>query len=297
MKRNDILLRSYMFLPAYNRKFITKALEGNADAIILDMEDSVPPAKRSEARMIIKEFSENHTFNNKRVFIRINEMTTQDFVEDISELTLQGIDGFMPSKINNAEDLVFLDKLLDFFERKKGFEHNTFLLTPLIETTAAVANINEIAKASDRLVALCFGGEDYLNDLGSVYIYQETAFVMPRAMIVNAARSNGLLPIDTPYLNISDIEGFEEKGRLAYKNGFAGCLLVNPKQIESANKVFMPDEEKVHYSQNVLKAVEQARKGNNGSIVMLNGGMIGPPMEKRALSVIKQIELIERNKR
>ena len=159
----------------------------------------------------------------------------------------------------------------------------------MIETTKAVDNVSEIAKASSRLVALCFGGEDYLNDLGSVFTYQESAFVYPRAILVNAARANGLLPIDTPYLDIKDIDGFKEHCVIAYKNGFAGGLILSPRQIEAANTAYTPDEEKVNLSKRVIDAVRQANEEGVSGVAMLDGTMVGPPMRKRAETVLKQI--------
>lgn len=287
-----LLLRSFMFLPAYNTKFIDKALGSDADALILDMEDSVPKAQRQVARENIIAYSEKGLLSKKNIFIRINELNTKDFAEDITQLVVSDILGFMPSKVETAEDVVFIDKLLEVLELKNNFPVGTFKLAPLIETTKAIVNINEIAKASKRLVALCFGGEDYLNDLGSTYTYQESAFIIPRAMVVNAARAEELLPIDTPYLNIADLEGFEIKEREAYKNGFAGCLILNPKQIEPANRAFSPDEEKVAYSKRVIEAVKLAEVENQSGVVMLDGGMVGPPMRKRAKTVLEQYELI-----
>lgn len=292
--QDNILLRSFMFLPAYNERFIEKAVAGNADAIILDMEDSVPKNKRAEAREIIKECHKKGMFSDKKTFIRINTSDSEDFVWDLSTLCLEDIDGFMPSKIESADDIKFLNKLLSFLEIQKGFRNEKFLLAPLIETTKALENVNEIAKSSERLVALCLGGEDYLNDLGSVYTYQETALVIPRAMVVNAARANGLLPIDTPYLRIADIEGLEEHSILSYRNGFAGALLVNPKQIDVVNKSYMPDEKKYEVSRAILEACEDAEKRGE-SIVMYDGAMVGPPMRKRAEAVVRQIKLIEEN--
>lgn len=292
MKR-DILLRSFMFLPAFNRKYIYKAIESEADAIILDVEDSVPETKRKEAREIVKELASTGLFENKKVFIRINELGTKDFVEDISELMVEGIDGFMPSKINTAEDVVFIDKLLSFLEMKKDIPVGTYFLTPLIETTKAINNVHSIAESSDRIIALCLGGEDYLNDLGSVYTYQESALEVPRAMVVNAARSNGLLPIDTPFLNINDLHQFEDNEKKAYKNGFAGCLLVNPKQIQAANRAFSPDEEMISHAQRVMDAVQNSILKDGASVVMLDGGMVGPPMRKRAELIMKQKRLID----
>ena len=209
----------------------------------------------------------------------------------MSELILPGICGLMPSKIRTAEDIVFIDKLLTFFEIKNGLPEGQIALAPLIETTDSVANVDKIASASDRLIALCLGAEDYLNDLGSTYIYQESALVVPRANMVNAARMNGLLPIDTPYLNVRDIDGFKENSKQAYKNGFAGRLILGPRQVEAANEVFLPDEEQVARARRVIEAVEEANRTGVSGVAMLDGGMVGPPMLKRARTIMKQIEL------
>lgn len=290
MIKDELRLRSFMFLPAHNKKFLDKAIASEADAIILDLEDGVPHFRRVDARENIVSYSAQGLFDQrKNIFIRINPIDTNDFIVDIDELTLSSIDGFMPSKVDTAEDIVFLDRLLDFYERKKNLPVGKFKLAPLIETTKAIGNINEIAKASDRLVALCLGGEDYLNDLGSVFTYQESALMYPRAVLVNAARANHLLPIDTPFLDIKNVEGFKEHGVIAYKNGFAGCLILSPRQIEAANKAFSPDEDKVSLSRRVIEAVRLASEEGISGVAMLDGTMVGPPMWKRAETVLKQI--------
>lgn len=289
-----MLLRSFMFLPAYNRKFIDKALGSEADALILDLEDSVPNGQRQEARDNIIEYAERGAFSGHKIFIRINNLGTKDFVEDVFQVCVNGITGFMPSKIEYDEDIIFIDKLLEIMEIKNGIKVGTFKLAPLIETAKAVANINKIAGASKRLVALCFGGEDYINDIGSTYTYQETAFIMPRSMVVNAARANGLLPIDTPFLNINDIEGFQKNELEAYKNGFAGCLLLNPKQIDIANRVFSPSEDEILFSKKIIGAIEEAKESKKMGVAMLDGTMIGPPMRKRAEAVLSLCDIIDK---
>ena len=289
MSEKRLKLRSFMFLPAHNKKFLDKAVTCAADAVILDLEDGVPPFKRQEARENIISYNNQGLLKNKKIFIRINPIDTNDFINDIEELTLSDIDGFMPSKADNAKDIEFLDRLLDFFERKKDIPSGQFMLAPLIETTKALDNISQIASASNRLVALCLGAEDYLNDLGSVFTYQESALVYPRAMLVNAARANGLLPIDTPYLDIRDVEGFKKNETLAYKNGFAGCLILSPRQIDAANEAFSPDAEKVELSRRVISAVREASEAGISGVAMLDGTMVGPPMRKRAETVLKQI--------
>ncbi len=291
MERN-ILLRSMMFLPAYNRHFVDKALDSEADALILDVEDSVPIELKQSARDVIREYSCEGKFRKKNIFIRINEIGTKDFAEDVCQLILPGILGIMPSKIKSEKDIIFLDYLLDMFEIQKGYMKGSILLAPLIETTHALTRVDDIAQASKRMVALCFGGEDYLSDLGCIYTYQTSAFVYPRAKIVNAARMARIQPIDTPYLDISDLEGLELQASEAYKNGFAGNLVLNPKQIECINRTFMPEQSDVAYAQNILNTVKIAKEKGKNNLAMYQGRMIGPPMRKRAETVIKQMEML-----
>ncbi len=290
MLDGHLRLRSFMFLPAHNTKFLDKALVSGADAIILDLEDGVPLARRKEARANIVSYAEKGLLDRRRnIFIRVNPIDTDDFIPDIEEMTLECVDGFMPSKVDTAKDIEFLDRLLGFFERKKGYPAGKYKLAPLIETTKALDNISEIAGACGRLTALCLGGEDYLNDLGSVFTYQESALAYPRALLVNAARANGLLPIDTPYLDIKNTEGFREHCLAAYKNGFAGGLVLSPRQIDAANEAFTPDEEKAALSRRVIEAVRNASEEGISGVAMLDGTMVGPPMRKRAETVLKQI--------
>ena len=106
-----------MFLPAHNRKFLDKALSSGADGLILDMEDGVPPVKRKEARENIVSYAKQRLLDQHRnIFIRINPIDTDDFIRDIEELSLECVDGFMPSKIDTAKDIEFLDRLFVFFE-------------------------------------------------------------------------------------------------------------------------------------------------------------------------------------
>lgn len=292
----DFLLRSMLFVPAYNTRFIDKALMGDADAIILDMEDSIPPELRQEARNTITGYFDRGAFKGKNIFIRINDLESKDFLEDIRQLVFEDLTGYMPSKIESEDDIKFLDKLLSLIEMERGWEKGKFLLTPLIESVSAIYRVNEIALASSRMLALCFGGEDYLNDLGSTYTHFEKAFLMPRSNIVNAARMAGIYPIDTPYLQLNDMEGYVREETEMYRMGFAGHLLINPKQIEAANECFSPSEEEIIFSKEIMEGAELARKEKASGISVHNGVMIGPPMLKRAKTVLKQNELILQKK-
>ena len=291
--RDDLLLRSFMFVPALNRRFIDKGLASRADAIILDLEDSVPPDKRGEARANLEEYAGSGLLSRKTVFVRVNEVGTADFAQDVFCVMHPDVDGLMPSKVRSASDIEFLDRLLSVLETRHGLPDGKLMLAPLVETTGAVADIHAIAHASGRLVALCFGGEDYLDDLESTYTYQTSAFAFPRASIANAARSAGLLPIDTPYLEIADVEGYKAAEREAYKVGFAGSLVLNPRQIDAANEVFSPSPEEVEYSRGVIAAIEQWKSERKSGVAMFDGVMVGPPMRTRAYRVMDQVRRIE----
>ncbi|MDO4585850.1 MAG: CoA ester lyase [Planctomycetia bacterium] len=291
--KREFLLRSPMFVPAFNRRYIDKAILSDADALILDVEDSVPLENKQEAREILADYFSRGVFRDRQVFIRINALETSDFVADMEQLVFEDLDGYMPPKIHCAQDLVLVDNQLTLIERKHGYPNGKFVLAPLIESAAAIVHINEIAHASSRLIALCFGGEDYLDSMQSAYTHLTPAFIYPRNAIAIAARSAGLLPIDTPYLEISDAEGFMEEEREMYKMGFAGCLLLNPKQIELAHQAFSPLPEEIEHAEGVVAAIEEAMTRGTGMAVF-KGIAIGPPMRKLALKVLAQRDLIQR---
>jgi len=291
MIKNKYLLRSPMFVPAFNRRYLDKAISSNADALILDVEDSVPQEHKQEAREILIDYFAQGNFKGRQVFIRINSLNTEDFAADLEALAFNDLSGYVPPKIRNAEELRRVDEAVGETERRYGFPQGKFVLAPLVENAEAIANINEIARASERLIALCFGGEDYLDSMSSVYTHLKTAFEYPRNRIAVAARSAGLLPIDTPYLEINDAEGFVAEEREAYKIGFAGCLLLNPKQIESARQAFSPSREEIEHAEGVIAAIEEARTRGTGMAVY-EGVAIGPPMKKLAYKVLEQRDLI-----
>lgn len=292
MKNKRMLLRSMLFVPTYKEKFIDHAIESDADAIILDLEDSIPDQFKPHAREIIKSNIGKRVFKDTCTFVRLNPIESKLLFEDLQNVLHRDIDGFMPTKIYTAEDMIYYDKLITQLENEHGIEEGHFKFAPLIETTSAVMEVYDIAKASKRTVALCFGGEDYLNDLEGIHSEPPKTFDYPRAAIALAARAAGVLPIDTPYLAVRNTEGFLKEEQLSFEMGFAGCLLLHPIQIELAHKCFTPSEEEVERSINIVRAINDAKNKGSG-VAMLGDKMVGPPMRKRAEKVIEIMGLIE----
>lgn len=289
----EYLLRSMLYVPAYNEKLIEKSLTAPADAIIYDLEDSVPEVYKEEARDVLKKHILSGTFQNKLVFVRVNSLESQLLSEDLKHVLYKDIDGFVLPKITTAEDMKYLDDMLTKLESEHGIEEGHFKFIPLIETASAVMDILPIAKATRRTIALCFGGEDFLNDIQGTHGNPPHAFDYPRAAIVTAARAAGILPIDTPYLGIRDEDGFLQEKRLSYELGFAGVQILSPRQIAAANQCFTPDKEEVKRSQEIMEACQKAITEGTG-VAMYNGKMVGPPMKKRAEKVLALIEQISK---
>jgi len=156
MTQKNYLLRSLLFVPGNSTKLMLSASKTNADAIILDLEDSVLESEKANAREIIKEKVESGLFQNFHVLVRLNDRESGLLEDEIKTLTIEGIFGFILPKSQNEQDVIFLEKLLDKIEKEKGFPAGKFKIIPLIETTAAVLSIQKICNSSKRIIAVCF---------------------------------------------------------------------------------------------------------------------------------------------
>lgn len=289
-----MVLRSLLYTPAYRKKYMSSALGSGSDALIIDLEDSVPDIFKEEARKNIRDFLDLGLFAGHTTFIRLNPIESKLLFRDLESVFHPDVTGFMLTKIYSADDMIYYDKLISQLEIENGIEPCHFSFIPLIETTAAVMDVYKIAKASSRTVAIAFGGEDFLDNLTGIHGTPPRAFDYPRAAIALAARSARVLPIDTPYLTLDDEDGFMKEESISFEMGFAGCQLIHPKQIKLANKCFTPSEEEVSRSYSIVEAIKLSEQKGSG-VAMLDGMMIGPPMRKRAEKVIKYMESLEKH--
>lgn len=293
MGRSRYILRSMMFVPGHNEKLLLSASRSNADALILDTEDSVMPISNKQiARGMIKEKVSSGIFKNFYVFPRINNRESGHLLKDVSALTIEGITGFVYPKAKKGEDIYFFDKLLETIEYEKGFPVGTFKIVPLIETAAAVLNAQEICLASDRVVAIAYACEDFIADLEGIHDEEGKSLFVPRAMIAMVARAIGVIPIDTVHINVHDLEDLEKNVKLAKVLGFEGMLILHPKEIKIAHRHFSPSEKEVKDAKEVLRLSEEAEKIGKG-VAILNGKFIGPPMVIAAKKILQKHQLIK----
>lgn len=293
----DYLMRSMMFVPAHNERLMNSATKCEADVLLLDIEDSVQPRENKQvARDKIKEYVSQGRFANSRVFPRVNDRESGELLQDVYQLTIPGVEGFMYPKSQKGEDVYFFGKLLETIEYEKKIPVGTFKIIPLIETTGAVMNIQEICTACpNRVVAVAFGCEDFVTDLGGEHDLEGTSIFTARAMIAMGAKANGIVPIDTVHIKVHDLEDLEKNLVLSKKLGFEGMLVLNPKELPLCHKYYSPTQEEVEWAEEMLRLSEEAVAQGKG-VAVKDNKFIGPPMVKMARNIIKRFELSKRTR-
>ncbi|MDD2495367.1 MAG: CoA ester lyase [Tissierellia bacterium] len=293
MKEKKILTRSLMFVPAHNEKLMDSAIRRDADILLLDLEDSVQPTENKQiARDNIKRYISKGQLKNKVVFPRVNDRESGHLLQDVYQLSIDGISGFMYPKSKKGEDIYFFGKLLETIEYEKGLPIHTFKIIALIETPGAVMNIQDICTACpERLVAVAFGCEDFMTELGGQHDSQYDSIFTARSMIAMGAKANGVIPIDTVHIKVHDLEDLERNLIIGRQLGFEGMLVLNPKEIPLVHKYYSPNEEEVSWAKEMIKLSEEAIKLGKGVAVQDNK-FIGPPMVKMAKSILAKFELI-----
>ena len=286
------LFRSLLFVPSHNEKLMTSASNSDADVLLLDIEDSVQPTSNKEVarNTVLKYLQEGH-FENKILFPRINDRESGQLLKDVMALTTEGIAGFMYPKAKKGEDIYFFDKLLETVEYEKGIEKGTFKIIPLIETASAVLNVEEICKASSRVVAIAFGSEDFITDLEGIHDYEHTSLTTPRSIIAMGARAAGVIPIDTVHIRVHDLEDLEKNLIISKNLGFEGMLVLHPKELALVHQYFSPSIQEINDANEMLELAEEAEKSGVG-VAIKNGKFIGPPMIKNAKKILIKHHLI-----
>ena len=289
------LMRSLMFVPAHNNKLLDSAAKRDADVLLLDIEDSVPPTEKQLSRDNIKEYVKRNDLNGKLLFPRVNDRESGELLKDAYQLTINGISGFMYPKTTKAEDVYFFGKLLETIEYEKGFPIGTFKIIPLIETAGAVINIKEICTVSSRVIAVAFGCEDYVTDMHGKHDIEGNSIMTARNMICIGARSCGVLPIDTVHIRVHDLEDLEKNLIISKNLGYEGMLVLNPKELPLVNRYYSPTDVEVTWAEEMIKLFKEAEKEGKG-VAMKDNKFIGPPMVKMAKLILKKHEMIENRK-
>jgi citrate lyase subunit beta/citryl-CoA lyase len=286
------LLRTLLFVPALQDAMLARAPERGADAVIIDLEDSVPPAEKERARGLARSAVERLGTNGASVWVRVNPSQHLLAKPDLRAVIGPGLTGVMLPKATSANHIRYIEALLRDAEAANGVKHGETKLIAMIESATALVNCAEIARASTRLVALAFGGEDYCLDLGVERTRGGHELQYPRSHIAVCARVAGLLAIDTIYDDFRDEVSLRADTEAARSVGFHGKLVIHPAQVPVVNGIFRPTPEAVEYARRVVEAHEAATAEGVGA-VQIEGRMVDRPVAARARRVIELATAIE----
>lgn len=289
-------MRSLLFVPGHNDKLLNSAMKTNADVLLFDIEDSVQPVSNKQlARDKVIQYVQSGKFKGKTIFPRINDRESGQLLKDVTQLTIDGITGFMYPKAKKGEDIYFFDKLLETIEYEKGIKKGTYKIIPLIETASAVLNAQEICTASSRVIAIAYGSEDFIADLEGQHDLEHESLFVPRNLIAMAARASKVIPIDTVHVRVKDLEDLEKNLILSKKLGFEGMLCLNPIELPLVHRYFSPTEQDIYEAEEILRLDKEARENNQG-VAIMNGKFIGPPFVLKAKKILQKAKAINNKK-
>lgn len=283
---SSIIVRSILSVPGLRDRFIEKAASVPADIILFDLEDSVPPARKTEARERVRAALPNFDKRGRFVFVRPNDLATGLLELDLDAVVVPGIDGIHLPKTHNPEVLRRADHYLSLLERARGITPGSIRIIAWIESAEGVANVEAICRASARLIGASMGAEDYATSLGVMRTRESLEIEYARARVANAAHAAGLVPIDCPEPDYQDLEHFERDILHARALGYRGKYCIHPSQVEIANRVFAPSADQLAWAERVRDAYEAGEQQGLGA-VGLDGAMVDRPIYVRALDVLR----------
>jgi malyl-CoA/(S)-citramalyl-CoA lyase len=302
--------RCQLFGPGSRPALFEKMAASAADVINLDLEDSVAPADKPQARANIIEAINTIDWGKKTLSVRINGLDTPYWYQDVVQVLENPgdrIDQIMIPKVGCAADVYAVDALVTAIERAKG-RTKPISLEVIIETAAGIAHVEEIAASSPRLQAMSLGAADFAASMGmqttgiggtqeNYYMHREGAkywsdpWHWAQAAIVAACRTHGVLPVDGPFGDFSDDEGFRAQARRSATLGMVGKWAIHPKQVALANEVFTPSEAAVTEAREILAAMEEAKAAGQGAAVY-KGRLVDIASMRQAEVIVRQAEII-----
>ena len=302
--------RCQLFGPGSRTALFEKMAGSAADVINLDLEDSVAPGDKDQARENIIQATHDVDWGSKYLSVRINGLDTPFWYRDVVDLLERAsdrLDQIMIPKVGCAADLYAVDALVTAVEQAKG-RKKPISFEVIIESAAGIAHVEEIAAASPRLQAMSLGAADFAASMGmqttgiggtqaNYYMLHEGAkywsdpWHWAQTAIVAACRTHGILPVDGPFGDFSDDEGFRAQARRSATLGMVGKWAIHPKQVALANEVFTPSAEAVQEAREILAAMEEAKARGEGATVY-KGRLVDIASIKQAEVIVRQSEMI-----
>ncbi len=280
-----MILRSLLFVPADSEKKLAKSRSSLADALILDLEDSVAAKNRPAARALVREFLQDK--HAQAIWVRINPLGSDDFIRDIEAVTASKPAGYVVPKPDGPHVLNVIDAHLMTRETYAGLPHGSIKLLPVAtETPIAAMSLQDYRSPPPRLAALTWGAEDLSAALGAATNRDESGeflltYKIVRSLCLIAAKTADVPAIETLHADFRDGKGLERTARAAQREGFSGMLAIHPDQVAIINDAFTPSSADVEHAKKVVAAF-----ASGAGVASLDGKMLDQPHLKQARNVL-----------
>ena len=286
-------MRSLLFAPGDSRKKLDKALQAGADALILDLEDSVDPANKDGARKITHDFLVEQANNEKTppLFVRINDLESPFWQADVELILSAKPMGLVLPKARGGEDVHRLSVALDDMESRAEIEPGACkLIVIATEVPLALLQMASFAGSSARLIGLTWGAEDLSAAIGARQNRDDdgnhtSPYKLARDLCLITAAAAGVDALDGVFTNFRDLDGLKREARAASRDGFTGKIAIHPSQVPVINAAFTPSDDEISRARSIIDAFDEA--GNSG-VVALNGEMLDRPHLTRAERILKR---------
>ena len=270
-------------------RMIQKIPTLTADAVVLDLEDSIAMADKDTARVFIRDSLGTVGSGSAEVYVRVNGFTTGFTAQDCEFIVQKGLAGIVLPKVESKNEVLQAERILNKLEKKRRIKR--LPLIPTLETAKGIANAYAIAAASKRSIALGFGAVDYTRDMGSSLSKEGTELFVARSLTAIAARAAGVQALDTVFIDLADKEGLLKDSQLARQLGFKGKFLIHPNQIGPVNQAFSPSTKEIEYAKEIVQAYKEAEARGAGA-ASLKGRMIDAPVYQQAQDLLSLADAI-----
>ena len=292
MPRELPVWRSLMYVPVNVEKYVDKAHTRGADVIQLDLEDSIPPGEKDRARTLVQAAAPRVRRGGADVVVRINRPLSMA-IRDIEHSLTPDVNGLALTKMDSASHVKLLDELVSELELKRGMPVGHTKFITMVETADAFARLDEIPRASPRVVGLALGGEDFALDCDMQP--DDDVLLAPKQRMIVAARAAGVMPLGFigTVAGFGDWPKFREMVRRSRRFGFEGAGCIHPGQVTIVNEEYSPSHDEVTYARKIIELNEEAKKTGRGSFAV-DGKMIDVPIIVRAERLLKRHEAIKK---
>ena len=273
---------SRLYIPGNTPAMMINAGLHSADGIILDLEDSVSPEKKDEARILVRNALRQVDFRGSERMVRINQGDTG--LKDLQAVLPHNVNLILVPKCETSDQLLKVNTEISAIRKKLKLKNLVFLM-PIVESALGIENSFEIARAAENIVALAVGLEDFTADLGVSRTNEGKESLYARSRLVIAAKAAGIQPIDSVFPDVSDMEALKQNILISKALGFEGMGCIHPAQIQVVNDGFAPDEAEIEKSGKIVLAYQEARRKGLG-VVALGSKMIDAPVVARAQKTI-----------